>query len=446
MATSRTNEVLQHLRRAVRLQEGAGKPDRQLLEEYLSRRDEAALTALVRRHGSMVWGVCRRILRDYHDAEDAFQATFLVFVRKATSIGSRDLLANWLHAVACNTARRARALAARRGARERQVAAMPEPEARPPAIWQELQPVLDQELSRLPPKYRIVVLLCDLQGKSRKEAALELGCPEGTVAGRLARARALLARRLARHGLPCSAGSLAAVLAQDELAASVPPAVVSSTIQAASLVAAGQAAGGVSVPVAALTEGVLKSMFLTKLKTASVVLLLVCLMTGAAGWACQVLAGPQANPGQEEARSAPRAKRIQELEKELSRLQDELARLRRELAVAKNERNVPAREAELVNREDAQLSIKVYPVMGLTSPHVEGMEAQSLLRVITNTVAPVSWNQMGGPGSVEYFPEGGSLVIRQTEDVHRQVQDLLESLRKAKKEQEKAAADRGLGQ
>src|SRR5262249_23367226 len=163
--------VLQHLRRAVLLQEGAAKTDRQLLEDYQSRRSEEALTALVRRHGPMVWGVCRRILRDYHGAEDAFQATFLVFVRKATSIASRDLLPNWLYAVDGNRARRARALAAKRGTRERQVTNMPEPEAAQPELWQDVQPVLDEELSRLPEKYRIVVLLCDLEGKSRKEAA-----------------------------------------------------------------------------------------------------------------------------------------------------------------------------------------------------------------------------------------------------------------------------------
>src|SRR5205807_4001838 len=127
MATSPMSGVIQHLRRAVLLRDGAGLSDGQLLEHFISRRDEAALSVLVRRHGPMVWGVCRRILRDYHDAEDAFQATFLVLVRKAASIASPELLASWLYGVARQTAPKARATTAKRMARERQGAAMAEP-------------------------------------------------------------------------------------------------------------------------------------------------------------------------------------------------------------------------------------------------------------------------------------------------------------------------------
>ena len=119
MATSQPSDVSQLLRKMVLLRDGVGLTDRQLLEDYISRRDEAALAALVHRHGPMVWGVCRRVLRNYHDAEDAFQATFLVFVRKGASIASRELLANWLYGVAHQTALKARATAARRKGRER---------------------------------------------------------------------------------------------------------------------------------------------------------------------------------------------------------------------------------------------------------------------------------------------------------------------------------------
>ena len=289
MATSPTSDVLQCLRRAVLLHDGAELTDGQLLEGYLGRRDEAALAALVRRHGPMVWGVCRRILRNHYDAEDAFQATFLVLVRKAASIASRELLANWLYRVAYQTALNARAAAAKRGARERQVTTMPEPAVAEPGLWRDLQPVLDEALSRLPDKYRAVIVLCDLEGKTRKNAARQLGMPEGTVAGRLARARVMLAKRLARHGLTVSGAALAAVLSQNVGSAGVPTSVVSSTIKAAGLFAAGQTAatGVISTKVAALTEGVLKAMFLHKTKSVAAVLMVVAALGICAGGVLQ---------------------------------------------------------------------------------------------------------------------------------------------------------------
>jgi RNA polymerase sigma factor (sigma-70 family) len=272
MASSQMSQVIQHLRRTVLLRAGAGLTDGQLLTDYISRRDEAALAALVCRHGPMVWGVCRRVLGNYHDAEDAFQATFLVLVRKAASIASRELLANWLYGVAHQTALKARATVARR--RERQVTEVPEPEVTRQEVWHDLQPLLDEELTRLPDKYRVPIVLCDLEGKTRKEAAQRLGCPEGTVAGRLARARVMLAKRLTQRGVTLSGGALAAILAQNVACASVPASVVSSTIKAASLFPAGQAAGVISVKVAALTEGVVKAMFVTRIKSMTGVLLL----------------------------------------------------------------------------------------------------------------------------------------------------------------------------
>src|SRR6516162_5198242 len=127
MATSQMSEVIQHIRRTVLLRDAARLSDGQLLEDYISRRDEAAFATLVRRHGPMVWGVCRRVLCNHHDAEDAFQATFLVLVRRAGSISSRELLANWLYGVAHQTALKARATAGKRKGREGQVTDMPEP-------------------------------------------------------------------------------------------------------------------------------------------------------------------------------------------------------------------------------------------------------------------------------------------------------------------------------
>jgi RNA polymerase sigma factor (sigma-70 family) len=171
VANCQLSKVIDHLRTAALAGGEAELTDGNLLERFVSQRDEAAVAALVRRHGPMVWGVCRRVLRHHHDAEDAFQATFLVLVRKAAAIMPREMVANWLYGVVHQTALKARATMAKRQAREKQVNGMPEPEARTqPDLWRDLQPLLDQQLSRLPDKYRVVIALCDLEGKSRKEA------------------------------------------------------------------------------------------------------------------------------------------------------------------------------------------------------------------------------------------------------------------------------------
>jgi RNA polymerase sigma factor (sigma-70 family) len=281
MSIRSVHDILNYLRNTALPGEGEEPTDGQLLERFVNRREAAALEVLVRRHGPMVWGVCRRLLGNHHDAEDAFQATFLVLVRKAASIGSRELLANWLYGVALQTGRKARQTAAKRRAREKQVETMPEPLAAPPDpdLGRDLRPLLDQELSRLPDRYRVALVLCDLEGKSRKEAARQLGLAEGTVASRLARARTMLARRLARHGLAVSGGTLAAGLSSNAAPACVPALVMSSTIKVTSLLAAGEAvAGSVSAEVAALAEGVMKAMFLAKLKAVVIGLSVVGLL------------------------------------------------------------------------------------------------------------------------------------------------------------------------
>jgi RNA polymerase sigma factor (sigma-70 family) len=275
---TRMNGVVQCLRRAVLQQDSAGLTDGDLLACFIERRDEAAAAALVRRHGPMVWGVCRRTLCNPHDAEDAFQATFLVLVRKATSIAPREMVGNWLYGVARQTALKAKAIRARRQTRERQLMDLPESRVSQDEHWHDLQPVLDQELSRLPDKYRVAIVLCYLEGKTRKEAARQLGVPDGTLAARLARARAMLAKRLARRGLTVTCGALAVALSRSA-AARAPISVVSSTIKVARLIAAGQAAAG-KIPrtVASLTEGMLKTMLLAKLKTATAAVLLTVII------------------------------------------------------------------------------------------------------------------------------------------------------------------------
>jgi|GEM_PF-1875446 len=263
MPSSSLSVVVQQLRAAAG-RDGSGRTDAELLSQFLSRRDEGALAALVERHAPMVWGVCRRTLRHPHDAEDAFQATFLVLVEKAATVVPREMVANWLYGVAQQTAVRLRATAAKRGWREVQMDAMPEP-AVAEARDEELLLRLDEELSRLPERFRALIVLCDLEGRTRKEVARQLGCPEGTVASGLARARELLAKRLTRRGLAVSGGLVAATLSHSMALADVPATVVTSAINVATLVAAGKEAGMISGPVVALTKGVLKTMFLKKI-------------------------------------------------------------------------------------------------------------------------------------------------------------------------------------
>ncbi|HEV2947712.1 MAG TPA: sigma-70 family RNA polymerase sigma factor [Gemmataceae bacterium] len=273
MATCQLSPVIDQLRRSTLIRDGAGLTDGQLLSRFIERRDEAAFEALVRRHGPMVLGVGRRLLRNHHDAEDTLQATFLVLVRRAASIAPPEKLANWLYGVAYRTALKAKATNIKRAVKERQAMSQPDSPA-PPDPWRELLPLLDQELSRLPDKYRLPIVLCDLEGQSIKDAARNLDWPQGTLAGRLARARALLAKRVARHGLVLSVGTLTALLSQHIASASVPSSIIFSTVQAAGFgAAASSAAGLISADVAALTKGVLKSMLLSKLKTATAVFL-----------------------------------------------------------------------------------------------------------------------------------------------------------------------------
>ena len=313
MASSPLNAVVQQLRAAAQ-RDGSRKTDKELLTSYLSRRDDDALAALVERHAPMVWGVCRRILRHHHDAEDAFQATFIVLVRKAATIIPREMVANWLYGVARQSAVRLRAVAAKRGAREMQTTEMPDLAAAA-ARDTELLSLLDHELSRLPERFRVLIVLCDLEGKSRKEAARQLNCPEGTVASRLARAREMLAKRLTHRGVALSGGAMAALLSQQAASAGVPSAVVVSTIKAATLVAAGKAAtaGAISAQVSALTEGVMKAMLLTKLKSAIAVALTIGFVAiGTTIVACRTAEGQAGEKPPAEKPVQPLAKQEQE--------------------------------------------------------------------------------------------------------------------------------------
>jgi RNA polymerase sigma factor (sigma-70 family) len=286
MTSAQAGLVLQHIRRLAGTRPAAQPPDAQLLERFTTQRDQAAFAALVRRHGPMVQSVCRSVLRHQQDAEDAFQATFLVLARKADSIRQPEVVAGWLYEVAYHTAVKARADAARRRAQERKATPM----AADPTLdmtLRDLQRVLHEELRRLPDKYRLPLVLCYLEGRSHEEAAGFLGWSRGTLRGRLDRGRAHLRRRLAARGVALSALLCATAVAPRAAA----EALVDSAVRAAALSAAGRASAGVvSARTFALAEGATRAMFTSKVKVATAVLLAVGLVAGAGALARQALA------------------------------------------------------------------------------------------------------------------------------------------------------------
>jgi RNA polymerase sigma factor (sigma-70 family) len=247
MTTGQWNGVVRHLWGLLRPDALGTATDAELLGYFVRDRDEAAFEVLLRRHGPRVLGVCRQFLRDTHLVEDAFQATFMVFVRKAGSIRGRESVASWLHGVALRTALRARTGAHRAQAREQAAAARRANDLPQEILPGDVPPLIREEVHRLPEKYRVPVLLCYFDGKSERETAEELCCPAGTVRARLARARSLLRSRLARRGVAVPAALLTA-------------AVPAALAQATCVAALNFLAGAGSTPAAALARGVLRSM------------------------------------------------------------------------------------------------------------------------------------------------------------------------------------------
>ena len=375
------NAVLRHLRQAALLTRAEGPVDADLLEAFLSRRDEAAFEALLRRHGPMVLGVCRRVLGNRHDAEDAFQATFLVLVRKGTTIRPRELVGNWLWGVAYRTSLKARAMNAKRRTKERE-AQLAEGMTLPVnGALEVLLDRLDEALGRLPEKYRVPVVLCELEGRSRKDVARALGLPEGTLSWRLAQAKKMLAKKLSHHGPALSAGAVAAVLSRGAASAALPSPLLKSTAQAGLRLAAGRALSG-SVPtmVVALTEGVLKAMLLTKLKVASWAVGVV-LLVGAGAVGVTYRAAAQDAPSralqqtyaalaaQQKTRAAP---------DDLESLRLEIEALRRELRATKD--LVKELQAEVRGKKGAELKRESTLDM-LKKVEAQRLEAEKLQRL-----------------------------------------------------------------
>ena len=272
MAIGKDGAVLRQLRTLFNVGTVRDLTDGQLLERFATDRGEfaeLAFAVLVERHGPMVLRVCRGVLNDPHDTQDAFQATFLVLVRKARALWVRDSLGPWLHQVAYRTASCARVTAARRRRHERRAAVSAEAARAEPT--DELQGLLHEEIDRLPERYRVPIVLCDLEGCTHEQAARRLGWPVGTVKTRLSRGRERLRDRLLRRGLTPDAGLIASALGFDVSMASIPTALVDSVAGAASRFLTVQSV--VRGSAASIAQGVLRSMTVTRwLKAASVLL------------------------------------------------------------------------------------------------------------------------------------------------------------------------------
>jgi RNA polymerase sigma-70 factor (ECF subfamily) len=296
MAETAVSGMLQHIRRLAAVQTGRGLSDGALLERFVRANDEAAFTVLVERFGPTVLAVCRRVLGDADDAEDAFQATFLVLARKAASVRRTASLAGWLHRVAHAVAANARRERTRR--RRREGEAPPAGSQAPADVsWRDVQAALDEELRRLPERYRAPLIFCYLDGRTRDEAARRLGLTPGTLHGRLERGRRILRERLTRRGFALSATLLALAVGQGAARAALSPTVTLATARAA-LRFARREAPAVSGHVLSLTREVLKAMLLTKLKLGATAVLCAALLLVAG------VAGTHANPAPD-ARTLP---------------------------------------------------------------------------------------------------------------------------------------------
>ena len=280
MTNDRGSRALRHVRTLYTLGAVGGLSDGQLLERFATRDGEAAelaFASLVERHGPMVLRVCRLVLRDEHDAQDAFQATFLVLARRFSSIHKQNSLASWLHGVAYRTASCVRSAEARRRRHERRAARAVSAQTPTQGDRDEVGVVLQEELIRLPDHYRTPIVVCDLEGQTHEQAARHLGWPVGTVKSRLARGRERLRGRLARRGLVVSASLAGALLPVEGASAAVSAALAEATIQAAMCYAVGRAAkvGMVSASVVASAEEVTRAILMSRLKLIAASLLVI---------------------------------------------------------------------------------------------------------------------------------------------------------------------------
>ena len=289
------SDVLRRIRQMVRPQGVSEQTDGYLLDRFIHDRDEAAFDELLGRHGPMVLGVCRHLLGNVPDAEDVFQATFMVLLRKAGSIQKRGSLASWLHGVAYRLACNVKIQSSRRRRYERQ-APMASTENSPESSWEALTPALHEEINRLPEHYRTPVILCYVEGKSNDQASLQMGVPVGTVKSRLARAREILRQRLEKRHVTLAMAVLVERMSAGGLTAGVPPALRQTTLEAATLLHAGQNLA-ISTAVLALTERMVRIMVFDKVRVGLVaVVALACIGAGSGLLYRHALAGSAAPP------------------------------------------------------------------------------------------------------------------------------------------------------
>jgi RNA polymerase sigma-70 factor (ECF subfamily) len=406
MRKSDQSPVLREIRTLFGVGTNAGLSDGELLERFVGREEEAAqfaFAALVERHGPMVFRICNRLLADAHESQDAFQATFLILVRKARSLKDRGSVGPWLFGVARRVAARTRTATARRAYHERRyVEGRENPESADDHERSDLEAILHEEVSRLPDRYRSPIVLCYLEGVTQEEAATRLGWPIGTVRSRLSRARERLRGRLTRRGVVLSAGALLGALAGDVSAA--PRLLVGSTVKAATQFAAGQAAAEVaSASVLALTQGVLRSFFMTKLKSAMlVVIVLGASATGAGVFAFHPVASVEPERGaqiQDGARITPDEVRHPNEAEMKERLHKAIDRASREqlvhaaLQIGSGEQLLRAlsREGEASEREEAELKKRLHKALDeaskeqLVKAALQMGSAEKLLRALTAT-------------------------------------------------------------
>jgi RNA polymerase sigma factor (sigma-70 family) len=295
MATAQLDTLVRHIKGLAAGHTGQHRTDRQLLDDFSARRDESAFAGLVARHGALVLRVCRRVLRHEQDAEDAFQAAFLVLARNAESVRQREAVASWLYGVAYRTAMDVKRKAAQRRIHEARLRGRTPPAA-PSPTWDDVQAVLDEEVQRLPESFRSAFVLCVLDGKTVPAAAAELGVKDGTLSWRLARARQQLRRRLARRGIELAAVLAALSVAHGVSKAVVPAALARATVGFGLSVAAGGPAAAIPTHIAALAAGVTRAMFLTKTKIATAVLIAASLLIAGGALMHQTLAAGEEAP------------------------------------------------------------------------------------------------------------------------------------------------------